>query len=1054
MKTKQWRGRSSAIVLAAGSVFNCALSAWGQTVVTWSASMSGNWTDPVRWSSNPNYPNNGTPAGATYDVTIAQPGSYIIDLGTDIAVDHLTLNTAAGSTLAHYAGTFAPTLFDLKGGTYQLSGGTLTNTRVTGSGGQFFNPGLGGTLNNVTFAGSLTLGTRTLAVQNGLTLANATLGFNGFGGASSYVVSLANGTGIAGTGDVYVDRGATVSFSPGAAISSGVTVRPGRVGAFTSLSGGVTMKLDGVTNYGRIITDENVAPNIALTLDGSGATGTGTFTNSGTLNSETAALTMIRVYNTGTINANPWGRMTITNMVGNTGTITGGPLGVTVSGSHTLAQLGNYTSPMTTVSGTLDLTGSTLNLDTFGTLLSTGATYIGGTIAAPLTNRVAGVSGAVLRNMILATDASTQGTLTVQGSLALSGKTLTQQGASLHFGDTTDQALTGTGEVVLGTGTGSSGVTVSQDVKTLTLGPGIVVRTPSSTSTATSSISGVFSGATIVNNGIIRSNTAGRTMRVSGKIANNGTIEAKDGGILTLAGTWTNTGTISVNNGTLNWGINPLTNTGTISVTNSNLYIARTMTEAEYRALPAATNKLGVAPAGTLDLGTGTLNLDSGIGSLYLAGGSVKAGRVTAEPGYQIFSVTGTTSTLSSSMSLATNLNVAPGSVVLTPAVLTLENTNIVLNGSSSAPTSSTLLAVQNLNNQNTLTGTGTISFSGSSGNSVQAAGSSNALVLGPGITVQTGPEGGKLVGPIINKGLVSAETAGKTLTIASSSSFGGFDNTNGTLQAKNGGTVVVNYGVFNTTTSLPSSAGKIVVGANSKMLIGVDRTYDINAADVTMDGPGSQFPALDDGFRFSSNTGKFTIKNGRNWVVENNFSNSGTLTVGKNSTFTVWNDPGETYTLTNTSTAKLKGKGTIQATVISDGTISPGESPGVLTILGNLTQSSTSVLEIELGGVTPGTEFDVLDVSGTATLNGTLRILLVDGFVPADGQTFDFINAGTMSGSFSSFDLPPLPGGQQWDTTALMSGGTLRTTPEPGGLAVMAVGLGLLGRRGSRRRG
>ncbi len=46
---------------------------------------------------------------------------------------------------------------------------------------------------------------------------------------------------------------------------------------------------------------------------------------------------------------------------------------------------------------------------------------------------------------------------------------------------------------------------------------------------------------------------------------------------------------------------------------------------------------------------------------------------------------------------------------------------------------------------------------------------------------------------------------------------------------------------------------------------------------------------------------------------------------------------------------------------------MSPGASPGTLTITGDYTQTSAGTLAIEIGGVTAGTQFDQLAVSGVA---------------------------------------------------------------------------------------
>ncbi|MBA3544719.1 MAG: hypothetical protein H0T83_09820 [Chthoniobacterales bacterium] len=78
-----------------------------------------------------------------------------------------------------------------------------------------------------------------------------------------------------------------------------------------------------------------------------------------------------------------------------------------------------------------------------------------------------------------------------------------------------------------------------------------------------------------------------------------------------------------------------------------------------------------------------------------------------------------------------------------------------------------------------------------------------------------------------------------------------------------------------------------------------------------------------------------------------------------------------------------LKGSGTISATeiLLAGGTSEfngsqglPGNSPGTLTLEGNFTQEFNSRLVMESAGLDPG-EFDVLHVTGDATLGGTLEL-------------------------------------------------------------------------------
>src|SRR5438445_8036287 len=52
---------------------------------TWLNPVSGNWNDATKWSTNPNYPNNGTPAGVNYDANVAASGAaYSIGLSSNV----------------------------------------------------------------------------------------------------------------------------------------------------------------------------------------------------------------------------------------------------------------------------------------------------------------------------------------------------------------------------------------------------------------------------------------------------------------------------------------------------------------------------------------------------------------------------------------------------------------------------------------------------------------------------------------------------------------------------------------------------------------------------------------------------------------------------------------------------------------------------------------------------------------------------------------------------------------------------------------------------------
>ena len=119
--------------------------------------------------------------------------------------------------------------------------------------------------------------------------------------------------------------------------------------------------------------------------------------------------------------------------------------------------------------------------------------------------------------------------------------------------------------------------------------------------------------------------------------------------------------------------------------------------------------------------------------------------------------------------------------------------------------------------------------------------------------------------------------------------------------------------------------------------------------------------------------------------------SSSGSLAVGSN--------------LSVAAAAWLAGSGTVPGTVTVSGTLSPGNSPGVIT-LGSLVQTSTSVTAIEVASAgTRGTNYDgvsILNASGL-TYGGTMSFAF-GGSAIAPNTTLDIFSfTGTPSGGFAT---------------------------------------------------
>ena len=149
-----------------------------------------------------------------------------------------------------------------------------------------------------------------------------------------------------------------------------------------------------------------------------------------------------------------------------------------------------------------------------------------------------------------------------------------------------------------------------------------------------------------------------------------------------------------------------------------------------------------------------------------------------------------------------------------------------------------------------------------------------------------------------------------------------------------------------------------------------------------------------------------------------------------------------------------------------SGGTLAPGNSPGTTIINGDYTLGTGGTLEIDIEGLTAGSQYDQLVVSGDVSLAGELSVLLDAGYSPTYNDLFWIVNnmgeSTTTSGMFDGIDQGeafPLGGrsffvyyGANYETQAFYGGNDvlLTTIPEPSTLVML---LGLLGLIGFRRR-
>ncbi len=79
--------------------------------------------------------------------------------------------------------------------------------------------------------------------------------------------------------------------------------------------------------------------------------------------------------------------------------------------------------------------------------------------------------------------------------------------------------------------------------------------------------------------------------------------------------------------------------------------------------------------------------------------------------------------------------------------------------------------------------------------------------------------------------------------------------------------------------------------------------------------------------------------------------------------------------------------------------------------------------------------------MAGNLTLAGAMDVLLIGGFDPGLGDSFDLLDWGSLSGVFDEVNLPGLSAGLDWNISSLYTTGAISVVPEPACLAMLILG-------------
>jgi len=475
---------------------------------------------------------------------------------------------------------------------------------------------------------------------------------------------------------------------------------------------------------------------------------------------------------------------------------------------------------------------------------------------------------------------------------------------------------------------------------------------------------GTTDGATIV--------STGGQVRI-----NNGVTVS--GERLTLSGTGESTseGALRIASGTATWGgIVTLATNSTVLAGGGNVL---KIGPGSGTAINLQSNTLDYTGAGGHEVlggifGTGGI-AKRGSGTLTLSGSGDYSGATTIALGKIVANATsalGTSpvTTAGGSLELQGGFDVGGGLLTLNGESLTNVSGNNTYSGPVTAAASSRIFVTS-----------GTMTLS----NTITAS-SSPITFSGNGVTLISGNLGAGLTSLDIN---AKASDVPTVIVAGSNPDFTGtVDVQVGSLQLGNGGT----------TGSLPTnSAINIGGGASSNARFIVKQSDTVTQGTDFFSGP------LTGKGGFTQAGSGTTVLNAANVYLGTTNVDAGTLIINGN-------QAGATGAVTVANGATIGGSGTIGGAVTVNGILSPGNSPGILTVASlDLIAGSTTRMQIigagNLAGAA-GTDYDqlVISTAGGLSYGGTLDLDFMNTVPFADGTTFDLFGfSGSPLGHFSS---------------------------------------------------
>jgi len=524
---------------------------------------------------------------------------------------------------------------------------------------------------------------------------------------------------------------------------------------------------------------------------------------------------------------------------------------------------------------------------------------------------------------------------------------------------------------------GASGIDLSQATEGLWIAPALTT---------------VANQTWTVTNGLtLMLGEAGRTVTIANNVVLNGRVLFPNAIVINSGSTLTFSNGTSLISTITNNGVTSITDSGTVNQSGGTVVVGRSDSTS---SSAKATLVIGTSNPGVFNMSGGSFTDGS-----TTSDGRVDVGTSSGVPG--TWNISGSAAAQLQSLYIANSgngiVNVTNGSLTVSVNAIRVGTGN---NGGTGAMNiyGGTIFAISGMNVQHSTS-------AGADNGTLNVYGGN--VFVGGSLNVPNGLGTGVIN---MNGGLLIATN---NVNLPNNASGTGVINLNG-------GTLQVSSIVRNAAGSgtLVFNGGTLKCSGNSSVLIASGIVVDVGTNGAILDTGNnniSVLPSLLNNISGAADGGLTKLGSGTLTLAGTNTYNGPTVVMGG--------------TLIVTNTHAIAGSTNL---IIDSGATLDMAGSGTIALQATPTLNGTLMMQVNKNGGTLSND-ELVFPSGIINCGGTLMVTAT-GNALANGDTFQLFSAATISGTFTSINLPPLSSGLGWDTSELNVDGTIKVATGSGG--------------------